>query len=181
MNVVNQLFSVKTEHLSLFVDGGLYGLDKDKTPNQPYNCTYPDCNSDLIQPISDLIPNTNIRVDSSIEHGLLFQTPTLLNEERDLLDRFDNDSVVRLDIDEKSVSTPISPEPSFFRTPDEKNMSDSKWELTTLGNARNPYLPKFEEAERVIEKALGFQPNPWQINGLLDVKNGRDTVVLAGT
>lgn len=156
MDVVNQLFPVKTKHPSVFVDKGLYGLDKDEIPNQPYDCTYPDHNGDLIQPISDPTPYTNIRVDRSTKRGLLSRTSTLLNKERDLLDRFDNDSVVELELDTESASTPGSPEPSFFQAPDEENMSNSKWELATLGNAKNPYSPGFKKVERVIEEALGF-------------------------
>lgn len=32
----------------------------------------------------------------------------------------------------------------------------------------------------MIEIALGFQPNTWQILGLLDMKNEPDIVILAG-
>lgn len=120
-------------------------------------------------------------MDSSIERSLFSRTPILLNKERDLLNGFNNDSVVELELDAESASTLVSSELSFSRTLDEKNMFDSKWELATLGNARNLYPPGFEKAEKVIEEELRFRPNLWQINGLLDVKNGYDTVVLAGT
>lgn len=90
MNVVNQLFPVKTKRPSVFVDGGLYSLDKDKISNQPNNFICSDQNDNLIQPISDPTPYTNIDVDRSTKRGLLSQTPTLLNKKRDLLDRFDN-------------------------------------------------------------------------------------------
>lgn len=33
----------------------------------------------------------------------------------------------------------------------------------------------------MIKAALGFWPNLWQINGLLDIKNGRNIVILAKT
>lgn len=88
--------------------------------------------------------------------------------------------VVEPKLDTELASTPGSPEPSFSQAFDEENMSNSKWKLATLENVKNLYLPGFEEKWRVIEEALVFWPNPWQINGLLNVKNGRDTMVLAG-
>lgn len=33
--------------------------------------------------------------------------------------------------------------------------------------------------KEIIEASLDFQPDRWQIRGLLDVKQGRDTVVMA--
>lgn len=102
------------------------------------------------------MPYTNIRVDSSTKRGLFSRTSTLLNKKNDLLDRFDNDSEVKLELDMESASTPSSPEPSFSWAFDEENISNSKWELAILRNAKNPYPPGFEEAEKVIEEVLGF-------------------------
>lgn len=147
---------MKIKNLSIFIDRGLYGLDKDKTPNQLYNYTYLDYNGDLIQPISDLMPHTNIRVDSSIERGLIFRTLILLNKKRDLLNKLDNDSIVELELDTESTSIPILSKLLFFWTPNQKNMTDSKWELATLRNARNLYLSVFGRVEKVIKKAFRF-------------------------
>lgn len=108
-------------------------------------------------------------------------------EKRDLLDQFNNDSVVGLELDSDvdvsdSTSILVLPAPSLAdRTIEKKSNSTLQWELATLKSLNNPPSPNFDEVQRVIEAALGFRPNPWQINGLLDVKNGCDTVVLAGT
>ena len=50
--------------------------------------------------------HTNIRVNSSIERGLLSRIRILLNKKRDLLDGFDNDSVIGLELDAESASIP---------------------------------------------------------------------------
>lgn len=63
---------------------------------------------------------------------------------------------------------------------DEKSTSTLKWELATPRSKKNILLPGFREAKSMIEIALGFQPNTWQILGLLDMKNKPDIVILAG-
>lgn len=124
--MVNQLFQVKTEHLSVFVDRNLYGLDKDEIFNQSYNCTYPNCNGNFIQFISDSTLYTNIRMDSRIKRGLFSLTSILLNKKSDFLDRFDNYSMIRLKLNIKLASIPILPKLLFSCTSNKKNISDPK-------------------------------------------------------
>lgn len=80
-------------------------------------------------------------MDSSIKRGLFSQTPTLLNKKKDFLDEFDNNIMVRLELDTELASTPVSTKLSFFQTLDKKNMFNLKCEFVILGNARNPYPP----------------------------------------
>lgn len=40
---------------------------------------------------------------------------------------------------------------------------------------------RFKAVEEIIEALLGFRPDPWQIWGLLDIKQRRDMVVMAST
>ena len=80
--------------------------------------------------------------------------------EEDLLDQFDGDNVIELELGGKN------------------NKTIPQWQLASLNNL----MPTgFKEVKEIIEALLGFWPDPWQIQGLLDIKQGRDTVVMAGT
>lgn len=104
---------MKTEYLSVFIDRGLYSLDKNETTNQPYNCIYLNCNVNFIQSISNSTLYINICMDNRIEHGLFSQIPILLIKKRDLLDGFDNNHVVELELNTELASISVLPKLSF--------------------------------------------------------------------
>ena len=80
--------------------------------------------------------------------------------EEDLLDQFNDDNVVELELGGKN------------------NKTIPQWQLVSL----NDLMPTgFKEVEEIIEASLGFRPDLWQIRGFLDIKQGWDTVVMAGT
>lgn len=98
INIIKDLFQVKTKALFVFVDEDLYGLDKDEIPNLPPNATYferPKPKGDFMQ----YMPWTNIRIDSRKKYSLLFSSLLLNEKEDDLLDQFNKNSIIKLELD----------------------------------------------------------------------------------
>lgn len=50
-----------------------------------------------------------------------------------------------------------------------------QWQLSSNNK---PNLFWFEEFKKVIKALLGFQPKPWQIKGLLNIKQKLDIVIM---
>lgn len=62
---------MKTKNPSVFIDEDLYGLVKDKIPNQLPDYIYHKCNKNFIPSISNTIIYINIHIDSSTKYGLV--------------------------------------------------------------------------------------------------------------
>lgn len=60
MDVIKDLLLMKSKNLSIFVNRGLYSLNKDEIPNVPPNSTYFERKIDLMQGIIKRISYTNI-------------------------------------------------------------------------------------------------------------------------
>ena len=82
------------------------------------------------------------------------------NDQEGFLEGFESDSIVQREL-----------------------RSDSESELGARWDRAVPDegAPGFLAIRNRIEECFSFQPKPWQVSGLLDVKNGLDTVVVAGT
>lgn len=99
---------------------------------------------------------TNIHMDSSTKRGLLL-SPLLLDEKEDnLLDQFDNNSVVKLEFGADLVFIPGSSRLSFSQASEEESTSTLKWKLASTRSKKIPLLLWFEEAKNMIEVVLGF-------------------------
>lgn len=133
-----------------------------------------------MQSIGNLILYINIYMDNNIDCSLLFLS-LLLDNKKDYLDQFKNNSIVELKVNTKSALILHLSKLPFFQSFGKKSSSPSKWELTILKSTRDVFLLSFKNAKRVIEVALSFQPKFWQIVYLLNVKNGHDIVILAKT
>lgn len=103
----------------------MYGLDKDEIPNLPPNATYferPKPKGDFMQ----YMPWTNIRIDSRKKYSLLFSSLLLNEKEDDLLDQFNKNSIIKLELDTDLALILGSLRPFFSWALNKESMPTSK-------------------------------------------------------
>lgn len=100
----------------------------------------------------------------------------MLAMEQILLDQFDNNSIIKLELANKQVDDNNN---SII-----KHKRDSTNGIISQGqfvSDNNFLFARFGEAKKVIKALLGFCPNLWQIKDMFNIKKGQDMVIIVGT
>ncbi len=117
---------------------------------------------DIDSSLLDQFDDDNIielRLRDQINENPLLYWHNMSNIELNLFDQFNDDSIIE------------------HESKDQRSKHLWQWQLASDNDLKPSGFDKIVE---VIKASLGFWPKPWQIKDLFNIKQGRDTVIMAG-
>ena len=101
----------------------------------------------------------------------------LSNEKRNLVDRFERDSIFEFNLISQE---PLPRQSSLSSCHDTQTNAALKWDISNIKHV-GTRTPGFDMVRRKVKNTFGFQPYKWQAVVILDILKGVDVVVHVGT